>query len=44
MHGTIDTEAFEALPEVVGEPVILTPEQNTAAQEYLQANWAGAVG
>jgi putative spermidine/putrescine transport system substrate-binding protein len=42
--GTIDTEAFDALPEVVGEPVVLTAEQNTAAQEYLQANWAGAIG
>lgn len=42
--GTIDTAAYEALPEVVGEPVVLTPEQTTAAQEYLQKNWASAVG
>jgi putative spermidine/putrescine transport system substrate-binding protein len=42
--GTIDTEAYQALPEVVGDPVVLTAEQNAAAQEYLQQNWAGAVG
>ena len=42
--GTIDTEAYDSLPEVVGEPVVLTPDQNAAAQEYLQQSWAGAVG
>ncbi|BBH71087.1 ABC transporter substrate-binding protein [Actinoplanes sp. OR16] len=42
--GTIDATAFAALPEVAGTPVIPTEAQNTAAKEYLTANWAKAIG
>jgi putative spermidine/putrescine transport system substrate-binding protein len=42
--GTIDQAAFAALPAATGDPVVLTQQQLTAAQEYLQANWAQAVG
>ncbi len=41
--GTVDTEAVESLPEVVGTPVTLTLEQQEAAQDYLLANWDKAV-
>jgi putative spermidine/putrescine transport system substrate-binding protein len=42
--GTLDTEAFTALPGVTGTPVFLTQEQTKAANDYLSANWAKAVG
>lgn len=42
--GTIDEEAFASLPEVQGEPVLLDAAQSEAAQQYLQENWASAVG
>jgi putative spermidine/putrescine transport system substrate-binding protein len=41
--GTIDEEAFAALPEVQGEAVNLTVEQEEAAKTYLGANWAQAI-
>jgi len=41
--GTIDQEAFAALPEAEGEPVNLTVEQEKAASTYLGANWAKAI-
>ena len=41
--GTIDAELWDALPEVVGEPVIPTDEQTVAAAEYLAANWSKAI-
>ena len=41
--GTIDAEAFARLPEPSGEPVFLSQEQTTAAQEQLTARWAAAV-
>ena len=42
--GTIDPNAFEALPQTTGTPLFLTPAQATAARVYLAANWAKAVG
>jgi putative spermidine/putrescine transport system substrate-binding protein len=42
--GTLDTAAFTALPAVTGTPVFLTQEQTKAANDYLAANWAKAVG
>jgi putative spermidine/putrescine transport system substrate-binding protein len=42
--GTLDTAAFEALPAVTGTPVFLTEAQTKAANDYLAANWAKAVG
>ena len=41
--GTIDEQAYAALPEAEGEPVNLTPEQEQAAKDYLGANWAQAI-
>ena len=41
--GTIDTAAAAALPPVTGTPVFLSPEQATAANTYLAANWAKAI-
>ena len=41
--GTIDEEAFKALPPAQGEPVNLTVEQEEAAKTYLGANWAKAI-
>jgi putative spermidine/putrescine transport system substrate-binding protein len=41
--GTIDEEAFAALPEAQGDAVNLTPEQEEAAKTYLGANWAQAI-
>ena len=41
--GTIDEEAFAALPEASGEPVNLTVEQEEKAKTYLGANWAKAI-
>ncbi len=42
--GTIDKEAYDALPAVEGDPVIVTEEQSAKATEYLSANWAKAIG
>jgi len=38
--GTLDTAAYAKLPEVTGEPVLLTAEQNTKAAEVLSQEWA----
>ncbi|GAA1437375.1 extracellular solute-binding protein [Microlunatus lacustris] len=38
--GTLDTAAYAKLPEVTGEPVLLTAEQNTKAAEVLSREWA----
>ncbi len=42
--GTIDQEAYDALPEVEGEPVVVSEEQAAKAAEYLSGNWAKAIG
>lgn len=42
--GTIDQELFDALPPVVGDPVIPTPEQTETAAAYLAENWSMVVG
>ena len=42
--GSIDQKAYDALPEVEGDPVIVTEEQSAKATEYLSANWAKAIG
>ena len=42
--GTIDQAAYEALPTMGGDAVIVSVEQNTAATEYLADNWARAIG
>ena len=42
--GTLDTAAFDALPAVSGTPVFLTDAQTKAANDYLAANWAKAIG
>jgi putative spermidine/putrescine transport system substrate-binding protein len=42
--GTIDQKAYDALPEVEGDPVIVTEEQSKKATDYLSANWAKAIG
>lgn len=42
--GTIDQAAYSALPQTAGTPVVLTQDQLTAAQDYLKANWATAIG
>ena len=41
--GTLDQAAFGKLPPVKGTPVLLTPEQNTTAADYLAKNWANAI-
>jgi putative spermidine/putrescine transport system substrate-binding protein len=43
-EGTIDQELYDALPPVEGEPVIPSNEQTEKAAEYLNENWAQAVG
>ena len=43
-NSSINTTAASALPAVTGTPVFLTEAQNTAAANYLAANWAKAVG
>jgi putative spermidine/putrescine transport system substrate-binding protein len=43
-NSSINTSAASALPAVTGTPVFLTQAQNTAAANYLAANWAKAVG
>jgi putative spermidine/putrescine transport system substrate-binding protein len=42
-NGSLDQAAAAALPSVTGTPVFLTQSQNTAAANYLAANWAKAV-
>ncbi len=42
--GTIDKQAYDALPQVQGDPVIVTEKQSAKATEYLSANWAKAIG
>ncbi|WP_347565645.1 ABC transporter substrate-binding protein [Nocardioides sp. IC4_145] len=42
--GTIDTELYDALPEVTGDPVIPTNEQTESMASYLADNWAKAIG
>ncbi|WP_216656547.1 ABC transporter substrate-binding protein [Nocardioides marmotae] len=42
--GTIDTELYDALPEVTGDPVIPTNEQTESMAAYLADNWAKAIG
>jgi len=42
--GTLDTALFDALPSVSGTPVFLTDAQTKAANDYLAANWAKAIG
>ncbi len=42
--GTIDTAAFAALPATTGTPVFMTEAQTKAANDYLAANWASAIG
>ncbi len=42
--GTIDQAAYDALPAVQGEPVVVSEEQNAAAAKYLGTNWAKAIG
>jgi putative spermidine/putrescine transport system substrate-binding protein len=43
-EGTIDQELYDALPEVSGDPVIPSNEQTEKAAQYLNENWAQAVG
>jgi putative spermidine/putrescine transport system substrate-binding protein len=42
-NGTLNKTAAAALPAVTGTPVFLTQPENTAAADYLAANWAKAV-
>jgi putative spermidine/putrescine transport system substrate-binding protein len=42
--GTLDKAAWDALPPVSGEPVIVSEDQNKKATEYLANNWARAIG
>ena len=42
--GTIDATAFGALPPYTGTPVFMTEAQTKAANDYLAANWASAIG
>ncbi len=43
-NSSINTADAGKLPAVTGTPVFLTQSQNTAAANYLTANWAKAVG
>ena len=43
-NGRLKSSAASKLPPVTGTPVFLTQSQNTAAADYLAANWAKAVG
>jgi len=43
-NGTIDKEAFGALPAANGTAVVLTQDQLKKGQDYLTANWKKAVG
>ena len=42
--GTIDEEAYAALPPVSGEPVVVSDEQTTAAAEILATEWPKVIG
>jgi putative spermidine/putrescine transport system substrate-binding protein len=42
--GTIDKDAYSALPPASGTTVFLTKAQNDKANAYLVANWAKSVG
>ncbi|WP_299557535.1 extracellular solute-binding protein [uncultured Mycolicibacterium sp.] len=42
--GSLDTAAWDALPPVSGQPVVLTEEQNKKASAYLAEHWAAAIG
>ena len=42
--GTIDKAAYDALPQVEGEPVIVSEEDSGKATAYLAENWAKAIG
>ena len=42
--GSIDKTAYDALPKVAGDPVVVSNEQSDKAAKYLSANWAKAVG
>jgi putative spermidine/putrescine transport system substrate-binding protein len=42
--GTIDKAAYDALPPVEGDPVIVSEEQSAKATKYLADNWAKAIG
>ncbi|GAA1837337.1 ABC transporter substrate-binding protein [Microlunatus capsulatus] len=42
--GTLDADAYAKLPEVSGDPVLLTAEQNTAAAAVLSEEWAKVTG
>ena len=42
--GTIDKAAYDALPQVEGEPVIVSEEDSGKATAYLAKNWAKAIG
>jgi putative spermidine/putrescine transport system substrate-binding protein len=43
-NSSLNAPAAGKLPSVSGSPVFLTQAQNTAAANYLAANWAKAVG
>lgn len=42
--GSIDKTAYDALPQVEGDPVIISEDQSAKATKYLAANWAKAIG
>ena len=42
--GTIDADAFSALPPVSGSPQIASVDQSAAANELLATRWATEVG
>ncbi len=42
--GTIDKAAWDGLPVIEGQRVILSEEQTNAAKTYLADNWAKAIG
>jgi putative spermidine/putrescine transport system substrate-binding protein len=42
--GALNKAAYDALPPVSGEPVIVSVEQNKKASDYLADNWAKAIG
>ena len=42
--GSLNATAASKLPSISGTPVFLSQAQNTAAANYLAANWAKAVG
>jgi putative spermidine/putrescine transport system substrate-binding protein len=42
--GTINEEAYSALPPVEGDPVVVSDEQTTAAAEILATEWPKVIG